>query len=131
LLPQDVLEGFAKRNLIFDSESQSGIAFHLLGSLSEHGKVPTSLYRAFIRFSPLNSTYPLFTHLYSPQVGITCVGDTAEAATALFTQVQKVLEELGSSPRFGAKEPMMPKKEMLAVCMTAQGEKTTQVCSYG
>eukprot|EP00026_Physarum_polycephalum_P002624 Phypoly_transcript_02631.p1 GENE.Phypoly_transcript_02631~~Phypoly_transcript_02631.p1 ORF type:complete len:853 (+),score=145.66 Phypoly_transcript_02631:90-2648(+) len=97
LLPQDVLEGFAKKNLIFDSESQSGIAFHLLGSLSEHGKV-----------------------------GITCVADTAEAATSLFVQVQKVLEELGSNPRLGAKEPIMPRKEMLALRRTAQGE-TIQV----
>jgi len=100
LLPQDVLEGFAKRNLIFDSETQVGIAFHLLGSLSEHGKV-----------------------------GITCVGNTAEEATVLFAQVEKVLEELGSISRFGASEPSFPKKEML-VRMTAQGEPA-QVCASG
>lgn len=100
LLPQDILEGFTKRNLMFDSESQSGIAFHLMGTLSEHGKV-----------------------------GVTCIANSSEAASALYEQVQKGLDELASGPRFGDIEQTFPKKDKMLMRMTAQGH-TTQHLSY-
>lgn len=67
ILPSDLLDLCAKRKLVFDHKSQCGPVFHLLGALSEFGKV-----------------------------GITSVGDSAEEASSIFSKVEAVLEELGA-----------------------------------
>eukprot|EP00026_Physarum_polycephalum_P006235 Phypoly_transcript_06277.p1 GENE.Phypoly_transcript_06277~~Phypoly_transcript_06277.p1 ORF type:complete len:559 (+),score=93.70 Phypoly_transcript_06277:93-1769(+) len=66
ILPADLLEACEKRKIIFDHASQCGPVFHLLGAISEFGKV-----------------------------GVTCIGNSEKEAAAIFSQVESVLDELG------------------------------------
>lgn len=68
LLPQDIIDEFAERKLTFDYEAQSGVVFHLMGSLSEHGKV-----------------------------GITCVANSVKESNDLFHQSKSILEHLSTT----------------------------------
>ncbi len=39
LIPDDLMDIIGEQNLVFDVASQQGIVFHLIGALSEHGKL--------------------------------------------------------------------------------------------
>lgn len=67
ILPQDLIDACKRKGLVFDHKYQSGPVFHLLGALSEFGKV-----------------------------GVTCIADSAEEAEALYHKVEGVLDGLGS-----------------------------------
>lgn len=63
LLPNDLMDIIAKYRLHFDSSSRTGTVFHLMGSLSEFGKL-----------------------------GLTSIGDSLESAEAIYQRVQDVLD---------------------------------------
>jgi hypothetical protein len=69
LLPDDLMDIIAKHRLHFDSSSKTGTVFHLMGALSEFGKL-----------------------------GITCIGNSLEEAEAIYQQVEDVLDAETSSP---------------------------------
>jgi len=66
ILPIDLLEKCTKENLVFDHHTKCGPVFHILGALSQCGKV-----------------------------GVTCIGNSQEEAASLQTKVEAILEELG------------------------------------
>jgi hypothetical protein len=53
----------AKHRLHFDSSSKTGTVFHLMGALSEFGKL-----------------------------GLTCIGNSSEEAAAIYQRVEQVLD---------------------------------------
>ena len=63
LLPSDLMDIIAKHRLHFDSSMKTGTVFHLMGALSEFGKL-----------------------------GLTSIGNSWEGAEALYSQVEKVLD---------------------------------------
>lgn len=63
LLPHDLMDIVAHHRLHFDSSSQTGNVFHLMGALSEFGKL-----------------------------GLTCIGDSLQQAEDLYNKVVKVLD---------------------------------------
>ncbi len=63
LLPEDLMNIIAKHRLHFDSGSKTGTIFHLMGALSEFGKL-----------------------------GLTCIGNSLEEAEAIYEQVERVLD---------------------------------------
>lgn len=63
LLPDDLMDIIAKHRLHFDSSSKTGTVFHLMGALSEFGKL-----------------------------GLTCIGNSWEQAEAIYQQVEDVLD---------------------------------------
>ncbi|MCS7030790.1 MAG: peptide ligase PGM1-related protein [Gloeomargarita sp. SKYG116] len=73
LLPSDLLDIIVYNSLHFDSTTETGAVFHLMGCLSEFGKL-----------------------------GLTCIGDSPSAAQHLFDQVVRILdEETNSTPPSG------------------------------
>lgn len=57
-----------RHGIVFDSETQTGVVFHLMGALSEFGKL-----------------------------GVTCIGDTIEMAHQIYSKtVQALGEETGA-----------------------------------
>jgi len=64
LLPSDLMDLIAKYHLHFDSSSRKGTVFHLMGALSEFGKL-----------------------------GLTSIGDSLEDAKAIYDQVEAVLDQ--------------------------------------
>jgi len=64
LLPNDLMDIIAKYRLHFDSSTRTGNIFHLMGSLSEHGKL-----------------------------GLTSIGNSLEEAEAIYHQVEQVLDQ--------------------------------------
>ncbi|MBR8829854.1 MAG: carboxylate-amine ligase [Chlorogloea purpurea SAG 13.99] len=63
LLPDDLMDIIAKHRLHFDSSSKTGTVFHLIGALSEFGKL-----------------------------GLTCIGNSWEEAEAIYQRVEEVLD---------------------------------------
>jgi hypothetical protein len=63
LLPHDLMDIVAHHRLHFDSSTQTGNVFHLMGALSEFGKL-----------------------------GLTCIGDSLQQAEDLYNKVVKVLD---------------------------------------
>ncbi|OKH21598.1 carboxylate-amine ligase [Hydrococcus rivularis NIES-593] len=63
LLPHDLMDIIAKYRLHFDSSTKTGTVFHLMGALSEFGKL-----------------------------GLTCIGNSWAQAEALYQQVEQVLD---------------------------------------
>lgn len=63
LLPEDLMDIIAENHLQFDSSSKTGTVFHLMGALSEFGKV-----------------------------GLTCIGDSIEEAENIYRRVEEVLD---------------------------------------
>lgn len=72
LLPEDLMDILDTHGFGFSADRQTGVLFHMMGALSEHGKV-----------------------------GVTTIGDSAEQAEALFSRTVAVLdlETLDSQPR--------------------------------
>lgn len=64
LLPDDLMDIIAAHRLHFDSSTKTGTVFHLMGALSEFGKL-----------------------------GLTCIGNSWEEAEAIYQQVESVLDE--------------------------------------
>lgn len=64
LLPDDLMDIIARHRLHFDSSTKTGTVFHLMGALSEFGKL-----------------------------GLTCIGNSWEEAEAVYCQVARVLDE--------------------------------------
>ncbi|NJL02512.1 MAG: carboxylate-amine ligase [Spirulinaceae cyanobacterium SM2_1_0] len=63
LLPSDLMDIITRHRLHFDSSTRTGTVFHLIGALSEFGKL-----------------------------GLTSIGNSLEEAEALFAQVEQVLD---------------------------------------
>ncbi|CCQ54223.1 MULTISPECIES: peptide ligase PGM1-related protein [Crocosphaera] len=63
LLPDDLMDIVAKHRLHFDSSNKTGTVFHLMGALSEFGKL-----------------------------GLTCIGNSLEEAEAIYEEVERVLD---------------------------------------
>ena len=63
LLPNDLMDIIAKHRLHFDTSTKTGSVFHLMGALSEFGKL-----------------------------GLTCIGNSSKEAQALYQQVENVLD---------------------------------------
>lgn len=68
LLPHDLMDIIATHGLHFDSSTKTGSVFHLMGSLSEFGKL-----------------------------GLTCIGNSWEEAEAIYSKVESVLDQETSS----------------------------------
>jgi hypothetical protein len=64
LLPEDLMDIIAQHHLHFDSSTKTGTVFHLMGALSEFGKL-----------------------------GLTCIGNSWEEAEAIYQQVETVLDQ--------------------------------------
>lgn len=64
LLPEDLMDIIAKHNLHFDSSTKTGSVFHLMGALSEFGKL-----------------------------GLTCIGNSIEEAEEYYNRVEEVLDK--------------------------------------
>ena len=64
LLPEDLFDIIAQRGLGFSHASGSGTLFHMIGALSQYGKI-----------------------------GVTCIADSPEAAAQLFETTTRVLDE--------------------------------------
>ncbi len=79
LLPQDLIDIIAYRNLHFDNSSKTGNVFHLITALSEFGKV-----------------------------GLTSIGDSLEQAEAFYAQAIAVLDA-ETSPDQKISRPTLPK----------------------
>ncbi len=67
LLPRDLMDIIAEQQLHFDSSTKTGTIFHMIGCLSEFGKL-----------------------------GMTCIGNSAEEADAIYRRVEQILIEEGS-----------------------------------
>jgi hypothetical protein len=64
LLPDDLMDIIAHHNLHFDSSTETGTVFHLMGCLSEFGKL-----------------------------GLTCIGNTPQQAQSIYNQVVEILDQ--------------------------------------
>ncbi|MCB1474931.1 MAG: carboxylate-amine ligase [Rhodobiaceae bacterium] len=67
LTPEDLIDIAVENGLHFHTAVQTGVVFHLIGALSEHGKL-----------------------------GVLCVGDTPAAAEALYNETVAVLDREGA-----------------------------------
>lgn len=63
LLPDDLMDIVAKHRLHFDTSNKTGTVFHLMGALSEFGKL-----------------------------GLTCIGNSLEEAEEIYQEVERVLD---------------------------------------
>jgi len=63
LLPHDLMDIIAKYHLHFDSSTKTGTVFHLMGALSEFGKL-----------------------------GLTCIGNSWEEAETIYQRVEEVID---------------------------------------
>jgi len=68
LLPNDLMDIIAEHHLHFDSSTKTGTVFHLMGALSEFGKL-----------------------------GLTSIGNSWEEAEAIYQQVESILDQETSS----------------------------------
>ncbi len=64
LMPNDLMDIIAEQRLHFDTSTETGTVFHLMGCLSEFGKL-----------------------------GLTCIGDSGQQAEEIYNQVVRVLDE--------------------------------------
>ena len=69
LLPDDLMDIIAQERLHFDSSSRTGTVFHLMGALSEFGKL-----------------------------GLTSIGNSLEEAQAIYERVETVLDQATANP---------------------------------
>lgn len=69
LLPIDVVEHFSKSDLQFNSNTERGVVFHLLGSMSKYGRV-----------------------------GVTCIADSHEEAEEIFKKTVCCMKEISCAP---------------------------------
>ena len=69
LLPNDLMDIIAQERLHFDSSSRTGTVFHLMGALSEYGKL-----------------------------GLTSIGNSLEEAQQIYDRVVAVLDEATANP---------------------------------
>jgi len=67
LLPEDFTDILARRQLGFDAASETGPVFHMIGGLSQYGRV-----------------------------GVTCIADSPEEAVATYQRVVEILDEEGA-----------------------------------
>ena len=79
LMPQDLMDIIAHHRLHFDSSTKTGNVFHLMGSLSEFGKL-----------------------------GVTSIGDSLQQAEDLYNQVVNVLDEETKPNLNAAEHPSYP-----------------------
>ena len=63
LLAEDLIDILSQHKLHFRPQTETGVLFHMIGALSQHGKV-----------------------------GVTCIGDSREEADALFERTREVLD---------------------------------------
>ncbi|MBF2099267.1 MAG: carboxylate-amine ligase, partial [Gloeomargaritaceae cyanobacterium C42_A2020_066] len=64
LLPNDLMDIIAQHQLHFDTSTETGAVFHLMGALSEFGKL-----------------------------GLTCIGNSPAQAEAIYAQMTAVLDQ--------------------------------------
>ena len=69
LLPDDLMDIIAQERLHFDSSSRTGTVFHLMGALSEHGKL-----------------------------GLTSIGNSLAEAQEIYDRVEAVLDQVTANP---------------------------------
>jgi hypothetical protein len=79
LMPQDLMDIIAHHRLHFDSSTKTGNVFHLMGALSEFGKL-----------------------------GLTSIGDSPQQAEDIYNQVVKVLDEETKPSINSAEHPTYP-----------------------
>ncbi|MEA5534253.1 peptide ligase PGM1-related protein [Crocosphaera sp. XPORK-15E] len=79
LLPDDLMDIIAKHHLHFDSSTKTGTLFHLMGALSEFGKL-----------------------------GLTCIGNSLAEAEAIYQQVEDVLDKETGIMNDGSGELIAP-----------------------
>lgn len=80
LLPEDLMDILDTHNLGFSADRRTGVLFHMMGALSEHGKV-----------------------------GVTTIGNSAEEADSLFRRTVEVLDfEAGDETRASEVPPQPP-----------------------
>ena len=72
----DLFDVVARHGLHFDQSRQAGIVFHMISSITEHGRV-----------------------------GMTAVGDTPEQAMELYDRASRVLLEEARAARHGERAP--------------------------
>ncbi len=73
LLPEDLIDILTGHDLNFRPSTETGVLFHMIGALSEHGKV-----------------------------GVTCVGNSVEEARELFTRTSQILDRESCTESRGA-----------------------------
>ena len=64
LTPQDLIDIAMVHGLLFDSATQKGVMFHMIGAISQYGKI-----------------------------GVLCVGESREEAYSFYEKVVKVLDQ--------------------------------------
>ena len=79
LLPNDLMDIIAQERLHFDTSSRTGTVFHLMGALSEHGKL-----------------------------GLTSIGNSLEQAQEIYDRVVAVLDEAAANPPQAADDKEVP-----------------------
>lgn len=78
LLPEDLLEIVAKHGIGFSHATGTGALFHMIGALSQYGKV-----------------------------GLTCIANSPEVAIALFESTTAVLDEAAEGDGHGVQAPLL------------------------
>lgn len=78
LLPEDLFEIIGKRRLGFRHSEQTGVLFHMIGALSQYGKI-----------------------------GMTCIADSPEAAQQLFEDTTHALDEEIDGQAHGIQAPLL------------------------
>ncbi len=79
LLPDDFMDIVAKHRLHFDSSTKTGTVFHLMGALSEFGKL-----------------------------GLTCISNSLEEAEAIYQRVETVLDSETEPINYNSSESILP-----------------------
>lgn len=79
LLPDDLMDIIAQYHLHFDSSNNTGTVFHLMGALSEFGKL-----------------------------GLTCIGNSLEEAEAIYQQVERVLDRETDNNKTDSEQLVIP-----------------------
>ncbi len=77
LLPEDLIEILTQSDLQFQPQTETGVLFHMIGALSQHGKV-----------------------------GVTCIGDSREQADDLFQRTIDALDAAVEDPEAALDEPI-------------------------
>ncbi len=77
LLPEDFLDILVRDGLNFNTASGKGVLFHMIGALSEHGKV-----------------------------GVTCIGDSREEADSLYQRTVEILDHETGAAQASAPAPL-------------------------
>ena len=77
LLPEDLIEILTQSDLHFQPQTETGVLFHMIGALSQHGKV-----------------------------GVTCIGDSREQADQLFQHTVEALDAAIEDPEADLDDPI-------------------------